>query len=280
MLGEELSLTFTIVLTLLVANVIGGIAAFLLAAHLARVVLVRATVLVPVILSVVLIGAVQASRQWEDMGFPIAIGLVGWVMKRVRWSRSPLVLAFILVPLVEQYYFISMWLHGWRWLLEPAVAVILVATAILLVVLGVRGFRSARARLADGQRRALHPALDADAVTAVAVCAVSALAQVTAGDRAASARAIPQLVAALTFAAVLGALFMGWWRPVSATDAPARHPTRIPSISRSPPISAICRVPPSPRARRISGHSLRASPRSHARSGCCGPLPSSSSPGC
>ena len=89
MLGEELPLTFTIVLTLLVANVIGGIAAFLLAAHLARVVLVRATVLVPVILSVVLIGAVQASRQWEDMGFPIAIGLVGWVMKRVRWSCSP-----------------------------------------------------------------------------------------------------------------------------------------------------------------------------------------------
>ena len=202
MLGEELPLTVTIVLTLLVANVVGGIAAFLLAAHLARVVLVRATVLVPVILSVVLIGAVQASRQWEDMGFPIAIGLVGWVMKRVRWSRSPLVLAFILVPLVEQYYFISMWLHGWRWLLEPAVAVILVATAILLVVLGVRGFRSARARLADGQRRALRPALDADAVTAVAVCAVSALAQVTAGDRAASARAIPQLVAASSIAAL------------------------------------------------------------------------------
>ena len=214
MLSDELPFTFMMVLTLVVANVIGGLLAFLLAVQLARVVFVRATVLVPVIMSVVFIGAVQASRQWEDVGFLLGIGLVGWFMKRVRWSRSPLVLAFILAPLVEQYLFISMRLHCWRWVLEPAVSVILVVTVFLLIVLGVRGARQAYHRLGDGQTRALRPALDADTMTAIAVCAVSVAAFVTAADWAGSARMMPQTVAVFTFLTALAAMVVGWWKPV------------------------------------------------------------------
>lgn len=221
MLSDELSFTFMMVLTLVVANIIGGGMAFLLAVQLARIVFVRVTVLVPIILSIVFIGAVQASRQWEDVFFLLAIGLVGWLMKRVRWSRSPLVLAFILAPLVEQYFFISTRLHGWEWVIKPAPFVILAFTAALLIFLGVRSIRRTRKAMADGQKRAFRPSLDADTLTALAVCAVAVAAYVSAGDWGRSARMMPQIAAGFTFFTALGALVLGWWKPV--TDPTGAH---------------------------------------------------------
>lgn len=214
MLAEELPLTFMLVLTTVVANVIGGVFAFALAMQLARIVFLRVTILVPIILPVVFIGALQASRQWQDLVFLLGIGLIGWLMKRVRWSRSPLVLAFILAPLVEQYYQISVRLHGWQWVLKPAVAVILVGTVMMLVGLAVRSFLRTRKKLRDGQRRAFRPRIDADTIAGLLVCAAGAAAFVTADAWPAAARTMPQFAAGFTFVTALGAVLTGWWRPV------------------------------------------------------------------
>lgn len=227
MLSEELPFTFMMVFTLVIANVIGGIFAFLLAVQLARIVFVRVTILVPIILSVVFVGAVQASRQWEDLAFLLAIGFVGWLMKRVRWSRSPLVLAFILAPLVEQYFFISTRLHGWQWVLKPAVMVILIVTVLMLIALGVRSVMKAKASLGKGQMRSFRPRLDLDTVTVVLVCVLAAAAYFSASAWPSSARLMPQIVSVFTFITALLALVSGWWKVVAdPTVAGSKDPDK------------------------------------------------------
>lgn len=116
--------------TTALANIIGGVLAFILSVQLSRVIYLRSTILVPMMLAVVYIGAVQSSRIWEDLVALFAIGFLGWIMKRARWPRSPFVLAFILAPLVERYFFISMRIHDWQFIFRPVVAVLLLSTLV------------------------------------------------------------------------------------------------------------------------------------------------------
>lgn len=143
MLSKNLDLTYLMVWTIVLANVVGGLMAFMLSNQLARVVKVRAAILVPLVMAVVFIGALQSSRQWEDIYFLLGIGTLGWLMKRARWSRAPLILAFVLMPLVENYYYISTRIHGWEWVLQPIPLVVLSLTGLgLLVMMVMRGRRS------------------------------------------------------------------------------------------------------------------------------------------
>jgi TctA family transporter len=231
MLTKELPFTYMMAWTVVLANVVGGALAFLLAVQLARIVFVRATILVPVIASIVFIGAVQASRHWEDLAFLLAIGALGWAMKQLRWSRSPFVLAFILAPLVEQYFFISTRIHGWQWVLRPAVLVILLLTAAILAAVVVRRAMQARRSMRGGRRRAFRPVLDPQSASALLVFAVSVAAYVTASDWHFDARIMPQIAAFMAGITSLGALLFGWWEPLdgeprggAAAHAPEPEP--------------------------------------------------------
>lgn len=214
MLSKHLSLTYSMVWTIVIANIIGAGIAFLLSMQLARIVFVRATLLVPVILVVVFMGSVQASGRWEDLGALFLLGLLGWLMKYLRWSRSPFVLAFILAPLVEKYFFISTRIHGWQWVLRPAPAVILILTAAFLIFLWWRRAAQVRMSTPKGRQRAFRPVLNADSVSAAVVCAVSAAAFVSAYAWHFDARIMPQIAAGTACLTSLATLLFGWWKPV------------------------------------------------------------------
>ena len=84
--------------------------------------------LAPAVLVVVFIGAYQGSRQFGDLYVLLIFGLLGWVMKRMRWPRPPLVLGFVLGDIIETYMFISYQLYEWGWLLRPVVLVMFAIT--------------------------------------------------------------------------------------------------------------------------------------------------------
>jgi TctA family transporter len=222
MLTKHLSLTYMMVWTIVLANVIGAGVAFLLSVQLARVAFVRAGVLVPVILAVVFVGAVQASRQWPDLGFLLALGLLGWLMKLLRWSRSPFVLAFILAPLVEKYFFISTTIHGWQWTVQPAAFTILLTTAILLIALALRRAMQARHSMRGGGRRQFRPRLDAESVSALVVCALAIAAFFSASGWPFEARIMPQIAAASAAVTAVATLLFGWWQPAMCAAEAAR----------------------------------------------------------
>ncbi|MDX1483769.1 MAG: tripartite tricarboxylate transporter permease [Alphaproteobacteria bacterium] len=116
MLTQRLDITYTLVWSVAVANILGAGLCFLFANQLAKIALVRIGILAPVVLAVTYIGAYQGSNAWGDIYALLIFGFVGWIMKRLRWPRPPLILGFVLGGLVERYLFISTDRYGWEWL--------------------------------------------------------------------------------------------------------------------------------------------------------------------
>ena len=58
----------------------------------ARFATLRYTLILPLVLSVVYIGAFEASRSWGDLITLLLFGVFGWLMKQFKWPRPPLVL--------------------------------------------------------------------------------------------------------------------------------------------------------------------------------------------
>jgi TctA family transporter len=128
MLSKRLDVTYTLVWSVALANVVGAGICFVFANQLAKIALVRIGILAPVVLAVTYVGAYQGSTAWGDIYALLAFGAFGWVMKRLRWPRPPLILGFVLGELVERYLFISVERYGWEWLFHPIVFVMLLIT--------------------------------------------------------------------------------------------------------------------------------------------------------
>lgn len=118
MLREKLDVTYAIVWSVAFANIFGAGICFLFSDQLAKIALVRFSIIMPMILTVIMIGAFQARRDWGDLMAVIAFGILGWVMKRLKWPRPPIILGVVLGHLVERYINISYERYGEWWIFE------------------------------------------------------------------------------------------------------------------------------------------------------------------
>lgn len=133
MLDEQLDVTFTLIWTVAIANILGAGLCFLLAGQFAKIALIRAGLLVPLVFGIMVIGAYQGAKDYGDLVVLLAFGVLGWVMKRLNWPRPPLILAFVLGGLVENYLFISHLRYGLEWMLKPIPFVAILIMVFLLV---------------------------------------------------------------------------------------------------------------------------------------------------
>jgi TctA family transporter len=150
MLGPQLDVTFTLIWTVAIANILGAGACFLLAGQFARVATLRAGLLVPLVFSVMVIGAFQGAKDYGDLVVLLAFGLLGWAMKRLGWPRPPVILAFVLGGLIENYLFISHLRYGVEWMMKPLPFILLCLMAFLLLRPLVSRFLPRRAAPAAG----------------------------------------------------------------------------------------------------------------------------------
>ena len=134
MVTTELPILFSIIWTLVLANIFGVIVCLLLTKPITRLCFIPATKLVPFIMLILVIGAYQSSRHWGDIIAFIAFGLLGWFMKHFNWPRPPLLIGFVLATATERYLWISMSRYGFQWLTFPGVIIIGVATLIVMWV--------------------------------------------------------------------------------------------------------------------------------------------------
>jgi len=117
MLGRNLDVTYSIVWSLTLANVLGGTICVFGAKYLAKVAELRHEVLLPLVMPIVFIATFQATRSWGDLYFLLAFGMIGWIMKQLGWPRPPMVLGFVIGEIFERYLFLSNELYGASWLL-------------------------------------------------------------------------------------------------------------------------------------------------------------------
>jgi putative tricarboxylic transport membrane protein len=198
MLTKRLDITYTLVWSLAIANVLGAGICFLFANQLAKVALVRIGILAPVVLAITYIGAFQGSRQWGDIYALLIFGLIGWVMKRMRWPRPPLILGFVLGGLLERYMFISVERYGAQWLFQPVVMVMIAITLYGLLMPALRRYLVRRRRRAEAAMRGgfafRRENLSADTVFTLVILAFFVATLVISGEWEFGAKLVPQVV--------------------------------------------------------------------------------------
>jgi putative tricarboxylic transport membrane protein len=152
MLTKHLDITYSMVWSIAIANILGSGLCFLFSGQLAKLATLRYTLIMPCVLSLIYIGAFEASRNWGDLYALMFFGLLGWAMKHFRWPRPPLVLGFILGGILERYMFISIERYGVSWMLHPVVVVMFTLAALSLMgplLQDVRAHHGVRAMLSD-----------------------------------------------------------------------------------------------------------------------------------
>jgi putative tricarboxylic transport membrane protein len=133
MLTKHLDVTYSIIWTLTLSHVIGGVICLAASGVFARLATVRAGVLVPLVLMVIFLGAFEGSQSWGDLYSLVIFGAAGWVMKHLGWPRPPLILGFVLGAIFERYFFISTEIYGAAWAVRPVVLAVF-AAALWVVV--------------------------------------------------------------------------------------------------------------------------------------------------
>ncbi|AMM86401.1 tripartite tricarboxylate transporter permease [Martelella sp. AD-3] len=101
MLGDNLDITFSMVWTIIIANIIGAAALMLWGRQVARAAFVDGNFIVPAVILFIFMG----SWVWQPGMFTwitlLGVGLLGYIMKAAGWPRPPFILGFVLGPVLE-----------------------------------------------------------------------------------------------------------------------------------------------------------------------------------
>ncbi|MCA3367104.1 MAG: tripartite tricarboxylate transporter permease [Roseomonas sp.] len=143
LVGSRLDLTYAIIWSLAIANVMGTLLCFATSPLIARLTTVRFGLLAPFMMMVVCFGAFNNNRELADLLLLLGIGLLGLLMRRFGWPRPPFVVGFVLAQPMETYLYQAVQFYGWDFLTRPGVMII----AALIVVFAGLGIR--KRRLAD-----------------------------------------------------------------------------------------------------------------------------------
>jgi TctA family transporter len=130
MLTKHLDVTYTMVWSIAIANILGAGLCYAFSPQFAKLATLRYTLILPAVLGIVYIGAFEANRSWGDFFCLLLFGVLGWLMKQHKWPRPPLVLGLVLGDTIERYMFISVERYGFSWLWRPVVAVLLILAII------------------------------------------------------------------------------------------------------------------------------------------------------
>lgn len=133
MLQTQRPFLFSLVWTLIVANIIASCFMLLVANRLAVLTSLRGSILVPVILVFAVLGTFSTSADVGNIIISIVMGFIGYEMKRQNYSRACLIIGLVLGKITEQNLNLSIRLYGWEFLLRPITMLILLAIVITLL---------------------------------------------------------------------------------------------------------------------------------------------------
>jgi len=127
---QNLSLTYSLVWTIIVANLITVPLCFLVLKQLVRLTRVRGGVLIPILLMLVYLGGF-VNNTFGDILMVLVFGALGILMVSFGWMRPPLLIGLVLGRILEKNFFISVDAYGgFGWLGRPVVVLLLLVTMV------------------------------------------------------------------------------------------------------------------------------------------------------
>jgi putative tricarboxylic transport membrane protein len=145
----KLDLTYSFVWVIIISNMITVAVCFLFLKPLAKVTQVRGSIIIPLILILIYLGAFAEKNAFEDMIVVLFFGALGWIMEKLEWPRPPVLLGLVLGPLAENRLFLSTDNYGWAWTTRPAVIGIFILTLFGIFYPVIKNRREARQKEAN-----------------------------------------------------------------------------------------------------------------------------------
>ena len=188
MIRQDLDITYTIVWSLALANVIGAGLCVVLSNHIARLTTIRFTLLAPFLFMMIAFAAFQSRQSLGDLVALIAIGFVGILLRRFDFSRPAFLIGFVLSHQAEQFVnmatqiafarFRRSFEAGIDYIATPITISILILT-VLSIVIGIRQSKNIRENIDTytGTKRA--PLVFMLALTAYAAISAVDASQIT-----------------------------------------------------------------------------------------------------
>jgi len=130
MLTQNLDLTFVMMWSLALGNVLATALCLLLANYVALLTTIRYAYLAPFMLVLIFFAAFQATREWADLIMLFVMGTVGIFMKRFGWSRPALLIGYFLAPRLEPTIYQAYQVYGLSFFERPIVIVLVILTAL------------------------------------------------------------------------------------------------------------------------------------------------------
>jgi putative tricarboxylic transport membrane protein len=150
MLTTRLDITFSMVWTVVIANLLGAGLLLLWTGPISRITFIRGHLIVPAIAMFVFMGAWMTGNNMGDWVVMLGFGVLGYLMKQGGIPRPPLVLGFVLAPIMEDSLFLTTQYFGpLGWLGRP---IVLVLVVLIVATLAGTMWAAARAR-----RRSVAP---------------------------------------------------------------------------------------------------------------------------
>lgn len=155
MLTTKLPITFSMMWNLVIANIVAAVLLMMWTNQLQRIIFIPSFLVVPAITLFMFMGAWTGNAQLGDWVVLLIFGVIGIAMKLGGWPRAPMILGFILGPIMENSLHISVKAYGLDWLGRPIVLVLMALTIITLAL-------AVRSQLRERRRKDSQMVSDAD----------------------------------------------------------------------------------------------------------------------
>lgn len=130
MVTTDIELTYTIIWSLAIANVLGAGLSLFLAGPISKLTSIKFSLLAPFMIMVISFAAFQATKDMMDLWMLLIFGVIGIFMKRFGWSRPAFLIGFVLATQAESYLNMSVQFYGWEMFKRPGVIIILILSLI------------------------------------------------------------------------------------------------------------------------------------------------------
>ena len=218
MIRQDLDITYTIVWSLALANVLGAGLCVLLSGQIAKLTTIRFTLLAPFLFMMIAFAAFQSRQSLGDLVALVGIGFIGILLRRFDYSRPAFLIGFVLSAQAEQFTnmatqigsarFRRSFEDGIDYIVTPITVTILILT-VLSIVIGIRQSKNIRENIDThtGTKRA--PFVFLMALTAYVVISIIDAATISRfGDK-----VFPLTVGLVTLVACLAMLVRMMRRP-------------------------------------------------------------------
>jgi len=218
MLTTQLDVTFSIVWTLILANVLASVLLIFLTRYIARLVFIPGHQIVAATTVLVLMGAWMTDADLGDWFVLLGATILGMWLRRAGWPRPPVILGFVLGPIMEANFHLSTRTYGFDWLQRP---IVLILIAITLLAAGNMVYRQIQARKSEFQQQE-GEGVGSDYILSLPFTALAlvmfAAAYLGAQDWPGSVRFFPQMVSIVAVPMLLLTVYndyVGWKHTVA-----------------------------------------------------------------